>query len=1005
MVAEFSSTAYTGKSLPRNRRLNDQHYNALVTERGLDPEWVRVNCYSFNAKEAGDRLGYTAKSDGIMLEGAGIQVQFRPDKPWRNDNAKEKAPKYRSPLGDYDAMVPNHAKHNFGIISSGVPKSCEKLINYCKKLAVHFDDGDDTPYVAVTEGFFKAIAGWSIGVPTIALLGVEMGLTAKDEKGERHPVPLLQIFKDAGFGFIIAFDADCATNPNVVAAQRKLALALASPQNPIRIITGLWTVDQGKGMDDYIQKNGADKFKREILAKAVDIARWERQLSSIDFGSENRKKKPAPPTPRQAGLQIAEEYQPHWAFHNEQKVWRIYNGKYWEEIEEEAFHQVVFNTIEARGIDWKIPSYIDNVIRVLKDKLLVQKWNTFDRTRYIAFNNLVLDTSTNQTLEHSSGFRFTSCLPYDYNVAVNIATDPVSLLSQLCPNIYEFFMRAMNGEFKRVMKLLAVVNGALKFRFHDLQYLVHLVGRPGTGKGTFSRILEKLIGKQNSQNSSLTALDEGTEIAAIIDKQLVIFPDERRQVGVETLLKLTGGDAIRYREIYKKRSEAHFYGLLLVLSNNPIFAGDTTGIERRLSLIHFLNPIPKHLRSSNVEKLYESEIPNLITVALHLKDSEVTSLIKGLQGDEIPEFKQKEWQMKMQVNSVAAWANEYLVYDPDAKTIIGDGRKSENSYDTTTLYGNYRDYCEASGVRQTFQLQTFSAALTELCTDLLEWEGVEKKRFTSGMHLTGVRLRQETDEHIPRIDEAFLVNNVDQCRPSEDPGVDPKPLSQLDYVDHVDLSEQLERAKSSPPPTCRQPSSQEKERSQVYMPTQPICDKGLGSTSDNLLGLHSPIQSQPITVKWRGEEVVIPVEFPDINGFKGVKKEPKKIKARLLAVKSREEYEEIMRLGERALWVIYRMLTEYERQELKRKIRTNEQGRQMSFDEVPLVASEPKSPFVQLVDRLAAVKTEEEFWQIAEEQSDTQDQKENFEGAIYYVDDNHQKNQLLSWWKQKGRDR
>lgn len=936
MVAQFSSTAYTGQSLPRNRRLSDQHYNQCVIQRGLDPEWVAANCYSVTAKEAGDRLGYTAKSNGIMLEGAGLQVQFRPDQPWRNDNSKgEKAPKYRSPLGDYDAMVPHNPRHKLGIINPSVLKTCEKLISYCKKHSFSFP-GDDTPYIILTEGFFKAIAGWSIGVPTLALLGVEMGLTGKDAEGKRHLVPLLQILKDAGFGFIIAFDADCATNPNVVAAQRKLALKLMEHGNPIRIATGLWTTAEGKGMDDYIQENGADKFKREVLAKAADIEKWERQFSSsADSDSGVRKRKPAPPTPRQAGLQIAEEYQPYWAFHNEQKVWRIYNGKYWEEIEDEAFHQVVFNTIEARGIDWKLPSYIDNVIKVLKDKLLIRKWNTFDRTRYIAFNNLVLDTSTNQTLEHSSGFRFTSCLPHDYNVVVNIAADPVSLLSQLCPNIYEFFMRAMNGDFKRVMKLLAVVNGVLKYRFHDLQHFVHLVGKPGTGKGTYGRILEKLIGRENTQNSSLTALEEGTEIAAIIDKQLVSFPDERRQVGVEALLKLTGGDSVRYREIYKKRSEAIFYGLLLVLSNNPIFAGDTTGIERRLCLIHFLNPIPKHLRSSNFEKLYEGEIPNLIAVALQLKDSEVTSLIKGLQGDEIPEFKQKEWQMKMQVNSVAAWANEYLIYDPDAKTIIGDGRKAESEYDVTTLYGNYRDYCEASGIRQAYQIQTFSGAVAELCTDLLEWEGVDKKRFNSGMHLTGVRLRRETDEHIPRIDEAFLVNSVDQCRPSEDPCEGFKSSQSNGCVDRVDLSEQLERANSSSPPTCRHLNSCEKEEKEVYTPTQPSTGKGLGSTPRDSLGLHSPTQPQPIKVKSDGQEVIIPVEYPDINGFKGVIKEPKKIKARLLAVKCREDYEAIKRgYGERALWVIYRMLTEAERQHLKRMITTTEQGRQMSFEEV-----------------------------------------------------------------------
>ncbi len=55
------------------------------------------------------------------------------------------------------------------------------------------------PYLLITEGFFKAIAGTANGIPTIALIGVENGLTGRkrDEQGERHLVPSLKIFAEA----------------------------------------------------------------------------------------------------------------------------------------------------------------------------------------------------------------------------------------------------------------------------------------------------------------------------------------------------------------------------------------------------------------------------------------------------------------------------------------------------------------------------------------------------------------------------------------------------------------------------------------------------------------------------------------------------------------------------------------------------------------------------------------------------------------------------------------
>ena len=88
-------------------QLKANHLKDLIEGRGLDVRWIEANCRSLTAEEASQHMGYTAKSGGILLEGFGIQIQFKPDKPWKNEGDK-KAAKYRSPLGDYDAMLPIH---------------------------------------------------------------------------------------------------------------------------------------------------------------------------------------------------------------------------------------------------------------------------------------------------------------------------------------------------------------------------------------------------------------------------------------------------------------------------------------------------------------------------------------------------------------------------------------------------------------------------------------------------------------------------------------------------------------------------------------------------------------------------------------------------------------------------------------------------------------------------------------------------------------------------------
>ena len=239
-------------ALHNYRRLNDKHFNETVEKRGLDKRWVEANCYSGDIKEVSEVLHYQAKSAGIIIDAN--QIQVRPDKPWRGENDK-KAPKYRTPLkDDYDAVLP---------INPDDPRywtDIEKL----KEKAYYMDD---TPCLFVTEGGFKAIAGSSNGLPTIGLCGVEMGLVSSkhDPEGKRYLIPSLRQYADHGFGFIIAFDADCATNPNVIRAEKKLAYQLEKIGVPVYSITGTWTEDEGKGMDDFIKANGIEAFREKLI--------------------------------------------------------------------------------------------------------------------------------------------------------------------------------------------------------------------------------------------------------------------------------------------------------------------------------------------------------------------------------------------------------------------------------------------------------------------------------------------------------------------------------------------------------------------------------------------------------------------------------------------------------------------------------------------------------------------------------------------------------------------
>jgi putative DNA primase/helicase len=290
----------------------------------------------------------------------------------------------------------------------------------------------------------------------------------------------------------------------------------------------------------------------------------------------------------------------------------------------------------------------------------------------------------------------------------------------------------MQGDERKMFKLLAIINALLKYRFFDLQMFVHLVGAPGSGKGKFMRFCQKLVGKGNTIACQLDKLSDGSTKASLMDKQLVVFPDERKPVGIDSILSLTGGDEISYRELYKPAASAHFYGSMMIASNKPIFIGDTTGLERRLCLVQFDNPIAAEERKHSLEKELDSEIPACIAIALSLTDDAVTKAIQGIGGSQIVEFKAKEWEMKVEVNSVAAFFDSELVLDPTAKTPVGK------------FYEAYKSFCEEGGLSK-FSIVKFP----RLLSDILVEEKLPVTRHQGRIaYFEGLRMREEADTHV-----------------------------------------------------------------------------------------------------------------------------------------------------------------------------------------------------------------------------------------------------------------
>ena len=718
----MNATVSTQTQQTSTNRLNDKHYLECVTKRGLDPAWIAANCRTVTIEEASEQLGYTAKSAGIWLEGHNFVGQLRPDKAWRStETPKDKAPKYRNPLGEYDASLPNHP-HN--------PEYWEKLDELAKICYII----DGRPCLVITEGLFKAIAGCSNDIPTISIPGVEQGLTSSknDPQSKRYLVETLEKFARAGFGFIIAFDADCATNKNVLWAQLKLAHQLKKFNVPVYSVTGLWNIEDGKGMDDYIQKWGADAFRKEVLARAQTIEVWEKQFRSTLSEVEIDRI----PTIDVLGKEIAEQYGERLIYNNQHKTWMEYSLDHqgvWTPVSNKYIESEVYRIIEGKGITGiKSSRYITNTADILLYKLFERTWS--ENTNLLPFTDGIYNLVTNQFLEHSPAHKLTWCLPrplHSKNQAdgwetINDWLDESTKTSRDKEILIHFAAAVLRGRC-------------------DLQKFLHLIGPGGSGKSTYMTLLSDLIGNQNTWNGSIEQLNDKHEVARLIGKRLALFPDQDK-VGkkISNFKRLTGQDNLSGRQLYKDGVDFKFPGLALVTSNKSIFHGMGSWLNRRILMVIFDN-VPDITR--DLQKEFSPELSAFTRHLMSISNDEITRVLKGIG----KKLNLALWKSAICTDSIAAWVNEHVVYDEAAQTQIGSDRDewANGNYDPTmsTLFGSYSLYCRQSGLQGRGK-NNFSADLVELCKQVLGWSVEYYRQSGTGKRcIKGLRLKFTGEQH------------------------------------------------------------------------------------------------------------------------------------------------------------------------------------------------------------------------------------------------------------------
>lgn len=438
---------------------------------------------------------------------------------------------------------------------------------------------------------------------------------------------------------------------------------------------------------------------------------------------------------------IAQSLKGYFAYNAEICCWHSFTGACWKPLENESsLESVLCSLLEIATADIGYrPSYMNGIIKLIKagNELPLPKADS----NKLPFTNGLLDLNNRKLEKITPDNALIWCLPYEYK---NSAT---------CPNIESWLLDATVDE--EALEYLKVFMAASLRGTKGIQKFLHLKGFGGTGKSTFVRLLEKLVGKHNIVTTDIRKLEEDKfETASLYGKRLVVISEAGKYGGSVNVFKaVTGGDPISFeRKHQQKGIHFVFEGLCIIVSNDYIRTTDyTSGIERRRATVEFNKVVTDEQKRDwdargGEEGVLHSELPGLVNWLLSFTESQIKEIIDN------PPFSvlRSNQEAAKENNPIAQWIDECCYFENKAETYLG-GKAVLRSVSGATiyensdeqLYPNYCQWCDSNG-HKPIATNRFRETLLDCCNNVIR-QKITSKKANKGQVIQGLALKPLND--------------------------------------------------------------------------------------------------------------------------------------------------------------------------------------------------------------------------------------------------------------------
>lgn len=375
-----------------------------------------------------------------------------------------------------------------------------------------------------------------------------------------------------------------------------------------------------------------------------------------------------------------------------------FNGVYYREIERIDIERMIHYELST-DLGTSARTEIINFL-LLKTQVTLDSFNK--EWNKIAVQNGILNLLTGEIEEPNKAEINTISIPWAYN------NDP-----PYSSRIDTFMKELTNGDITK-MEFLYQVAGYCLLKKNLFEKFFVFQGEGGTGKSTFTNLLQKLVGGDvNCSHVGLDNMDKDYYLSTMVGKLLNIDDDAVDGKVLEStgrFKSIVSGNKVSVRQIFRPVIQFVPYATLVFSCNRlPRVMDKTSGLERRLILIELNHKIQKP------DPLFMNRITDLDMEYFLFKAVEGIKLaleegqfrISVSDAHLLNTFKRKQ-------SSIGDW-----IYDADIRAGDINGTKC------ATLYAMFSDWATINGYKNrptsyTFREDICAMYKAEICSSAPE---------------------------------------------------------------------------------------------------------------------------------------------------------------------------------------------------------------------------------------------------------------------------------------------